>query len=228
MEKFDISKCPMWEWITPAEQSELIQDLEYTLNRYRKGETIARQGDSCRHLFLLTKGSVKTEMITESGGQLTIEKIEAIKPLASAFIFAKENRFPVDVTALDDCEIVTIPKNELLRLFNKYPRFLERYIEYNANITQFLSGKLQVLTIKTIRGKLAHYFLSILNKNRASNPKAQSIILDKNQTELANYFGVTRPSLARTISEMEHQGLIIANRKEIIIVDERALRDSIN
>lgn len=223
--KLDLSQCPMWEDITPEQQEELFKELIYKLKEYKKGDLIARQGDACKHLYLLVKGSVKTEMITETGGLLTIEKINAVRPLASAFLFAENNTFPVDVTATEDSVVIMIPKDEVMRLFGKYPSFLHRYITYNANRTQFLSGKLQVLTIKTIKGKLAHYILEQFNIARKDNPSKKRFTLDKNQTELAKFFGVTRPSLARSLAEMEKDGLILTERKEITILDAKGLTE---
>jgi CRP/FNR family transcriptional regulator, dissimilatory nitrate respiration regulator len=47
------------------------------------------------------------------------------------------------------------------------------------------------------------------------------------QNELADYFGVVRPSVARALGEMEEEGLIIADRKKIKINDRKGLSDLI-
>jgi CRP-like cAMP-binding protein len=39
------------------------------------------------------------------------------------------------------------------------------------------------------------------------------------QEEMADYFGVARPSLARALSEMEQEGIIISDRGRIKIKD---------
>jgi CRP-like cAMP-binding protein len=41
------------------------------------------------------------------------------------------------------------------------------------------------------------------------------VVIDRTQQELADYFGVTRPSLARAIGEMEQEGLIKVDRREV-------------
>jgi len=202
-----------------------LEGIEYKTKVFNKGDVIVRQGDLCKGLYLLTKGSVKTEMVNKNGGVLSIEKINAVRPLAPAFIFAKINVFPVDVIALEKSEVLFIAKEDILKLFQKNIAMFERYIQYNANMTQFLSNKLQTLTIKTIKGKLAHYMIEQLHYQQQTDPRANTITLDKNQTELAKYFGVTRPSLARTLSEMEVDGLISLNRKEIEILDMNGLKE---
>ncbi len=226
----DKKKCPIFGDILLREDPSIMEGIESKTKIYEKGEVVARQGDICKGLYLLVKGSVKTEMINETGGVLSIEKINAVRPLAPAFIFAKVNVFPVDVTATEKSEILFISKEDILKLFQRDTSFMERYIQFNANKAQFLSEKLQMLTIKTIRGKLAHYILTSLYRQQSADQnfrlEKNVVSLDKNQTELAKFFGVTRPSLARILHEMEQDGLISVSRKEIEILDMKGLKEA--
>jgi CRP-like cAMP-binding protein len=166
-------------------------------------------------------GSVKTEMITENGNVLGIEIIKAPRPLAPAFVFSDNNHFPVDVTALEEVEIMKIPKAEIMRLMVTNPDFMTSFMTHNANRTQFLTNRLQLLSIKTIKGKLAHFLLE-------SSPEVgKSFEINRNQTELADFFGVARPSLARSLSEMVQDGLISINKKEYTILNQKGLREEL-
>lgn len=192
--------CPICGDIPENERGKFFASLNAVTKTYRKGDYIARQGDTVGSLYMLTKGSVKTEMITESGGVLSVETITAPRPLAPAFLFADNNIFPVDVVALEECEAVLIPKVSVMKQLATDENFLKNYMSFNANRTQFLSERLQLLSIKTIKGKLAYYI-----QQRASNGAFK---MDRNQKELAEYFGVARPSLARSFSEMVDEGTI--------------------
>lgn len=82
------------------------------------------QGDLCDALYLITSGSVKTEMMTANGNTLEIELIKAPRPLAPAFIFSTNNRFPVTVTATEDIELIRNPKDEVVRMISINPQFM--------------------------------------------------------------------------------------------------------
>jgi len=194
-------------------------DMIYSIHTYRKNELIFRQGDVCDALFVLIQGSVKTEMITENGNLLGIEIIKAPRPLAPAFLFSDNNRFPVDVTTLEDVEILRIPKTEVMRLMTSQPDFMKQFLTHNANRTQFLTNRLQLLSIKTIKGKIAHFLLE------QSNEQGQKFSINRNQTELAEFFGVARPSLARSLSEMVQEGIISIIKKEYTILNNKRLRE---
>ena len=79
--------------------------LPNSLKHFEPGDIIARQGDLCKGLYILASGSVRAGMINDEGKELTVEEIGAPNLLASAFIFATENRFPVNVEAIGPCEV---------------------------------------------------------------------------------------------------------------------------
>ena len=194
-------------------------DMKYSVKYHGKNEIIFRQGDICDSLNILMRGSVKTEMITESGNLLGIEIINAPRPLAPAFLFSGNNRFPVDVTTLEDVEILRIPKNEVVRLMTSQPDFMQQFLTHNANRTQFLTNRLQLLSIKTIKGKIAHFLLE------QADEQGSTFTINRNQTELADFFGVARPSLARSLSEMVEDSIIEINKKEYKVLDKKKLRE---
>ena len=209
--------CPIWGNIPENQQEEFLSGFQYNIKRFRKGDFIAYLGDIVDALYMLLEGSVKTEMILESGMVMNIETIEAPNPLAPAFLFAQNNHFPVDVIALEDCEVMIIPKESLMKQLASNEAFLQAYIAFNSNKTNFLSERIKLLAIKTIKGKLAQYILG-----RTHN---LSFVLDMNQTQLAEYFGVTRPSLARSLSEMIDDGIIELNKKEGKILNVKKFRE---
>lgn len=225
MREMDFTRCPILGNLGNERVGKLLAGAKFSVETFEKGDMVAMQGSPCKHLYILLSGSVKTEMTAENGGLMTIENIPAVRPLASAFLFAEQNTFPVDVTALETCKILMIPRDEVIKMFQKDGLFLENYIKFNSNKAQFLSRRLQVLNIKTIKGKLAHYILESMDNVRTADPKASSFTMDKNQTELAKFFGVTRPALARCIAELEDEGIIELERKVVNVKNLQALRN---
>jgi CRP-like cAMP-binding protein len=201
------------------ENDSFPNDLRYSIKDYKKNDQLFRQGDSCDALYILMTGSVKTEMITENGNLLGVEIINAPRPLAPAFIFSSNNRFPVDVIAIEDVEVLRIPKDEVVRLMTTHPDFMQQFLKHNANRTQFLTNRLQLLSIKTIKGKIAHFLLEQVNE------EGMSFSINRNQTELAEFFGVARPSLARSLSEMIEEGVLTVDKKKYTILDIKKLRN---
>jgi CRP-like cAMP-binding protein len=170
-------------------------------------------------MLIVVQGTVRGEMSDFSGKRLKIEDIPAPRPLAAAFIFGKDNRFPVDIIANEPSSIMIIPRDVLIFLLQQSQIVLKNYLNAISSRTQFLSNKIRFLSFKTIREKIANY---ILSNGRPDNNRFQ---LNQSQTELAGFFGVARPSLARTLAEMEDEGILKVDRREIIIMNREKLNN---
>ena len=146
-----LTNNPLFRGITPEKLSANLEEISFHTRSYRKGEILARQGDVCNRLVILTKGSVRGEMIDYSGRLIKVEDIAAPRPLAPLFLFGEENRFPVEVTANEPTEVIEIPKASVLELFRRNEQFLENYMNLSANYARTLSDKLFFMSFKTIR-----------------------------------------------------------------------------
>ena len=171
-----------------------------------------------QRLVILTKGSVRGEMIDYSGRLIKVEDIAAPRAIAPLFLFGEENRYPVEVTANEPTEVIEIPKTSVLELFRKNEQFLENYMNLSANYARTLSDKLFFMSFKTIRQKIASYLLRLYKQQQQLH-----ITLDRSQQELSDYFGVSRPSLARELAHMQEDGLLTADRKQITILQKEEL-----
>ena len=201
---------PLFRGITPERLFADLEEISFHTRSYKKGEILAQQGAVCNRLVILTKGSVRGEMIDYSGRLIKVEDIAAPRAIAPLFLFGEENRYPVEVTANEPTEVIELPKSSVLSLFRKNEQFLENYMNLSANYARTLSDKLFFMSFKTIRQKLASYLLRLYKQQQQTH-----ITLDRSQQELSDYFGVSRPSLARELAHMQEDGLLIADRKHI-------------
>ena len=209
---------PLFRGITPERLFADLEEISFHTRSYKKGEILAQQGAVCNRLVILTKGSVRGEMIDYSGRLIKVEDIAAPRAIAPLFLFGEENRYPVEVTANEPTEVIELPKSSVLRLFRKNEQFLENYMNLSANYARTLSDKLFFMSFKTIRQKLASYLLRLYKQQQQTH-----ITLDRSQQELSDYFGVSRPSLARELAHMQEDGLLIADRKHITILQNQQL-----
>ena len=215
---YDISSCTLFSNISKDDQQAFLTRLVSNKKIVEKGKTVARQCDEINHLYLLVKGIVRTEMITQEGNSLEIEFIDAVRPLAPAFVFAQNNRFPVDVITIEECHFLLIPKEVWLSEMMSNETLLTNFLKLNSNMTVFLSQKLQMISIKSIKGKLSLFILE------NTTDKKNSFTLKRNRTQLAEYFGVQRPSLARTMSDLVDKGIISIDKREVTVLKRDELR----
>ncbi len=148
-----------------------------SLKCFEPGDVIVRQGNLCKGLYLLASGSVRAGMINDEGKELTVEEMKAPSLLASAFIFATENRFPVNVEAVEPCEVFIIGKERFLEFMHLHPLMMQNFLKDISDRSVFLSKKLNEFALLNLKNRLLKYL------------ETHSVI--HNQQEVAQRLGVT-------------------------------------
>jgi CRP-like cAMP-binding protein len=169
---------------------------------------------------IVLSGQVKGEMVDFTGKVIKIEDIEPPRPLAPAFLFGDQNRYPVNITAAGIVKILSIPRDEFLKMMQSHEKVLRNFVHIISSRGQFLSSKIRFLSFSTIKGKLAQYLLEISGKTGEL-----SFQLPLSQAQLSELFGVARPSVGRAISEMNQEGILHTEGKKVHILDRRKLSD---
>lgn len=137
-----LNRMSLFEGCDPEALYQLLREAPNSLRTYKEGEFIARQGDVCRSLFILIKGHVRTQMENAEGKQLTIDWIKAPDILAPAFIYASENRFPVNVKATELCEVLVMDRTRFEEFMHAQPAVMRNFIATISDRSLFLSRKL--------------------------------------------------------------------------------------
>jgi CRP/FNR family transcriptional regulator, dissimilatory nitrate respiration regulator len=214
-----LSKAPLFKGMTPEEVKTILSSVPFRVKKFQSGFMISQSGEPVNALIVVISGVVKGEMVDYEGRVIKIEDIPAPGALASAFMFGSRNRFPVNVVAVSDGELLLIEKTDFLKLLMKSDTLLVNFLEMISNRSHFLSEKIKFLNFKTIKGKLANYILEKAGK------ESVLVTLGMTQNELADFFGVARPSVARALGDLEKEGYIEAKGKNIRIINKIGLAD---
>jgi CRP/FNR family transcriptional regulator, dissimilatory nitrate respiration regulator len=212
-----LTNTPLFRGLSELEIKTILSAVPFHEKKFSAGTIIAQSGETVSRLMIVTSGTAKGEMVDYAGRVIKIEDIPAPNALASAFMFGPRNVFPVNVISVTDTRLLVIEKNDFLKLMMTNDHILVNFLNMISGRSQFLSEKIKFLNFRTIKGKLAQYILH--RDESASN----IVRLDRTQNDLADFFGVTRPSIARAIGEMEKDGLIKAEGKNIVIINRKDL-----
>jgi CRP-like cAMP-binding protein len=217
MEYLLLIEAPIFKGLNEDEIRSVLTLIKFHEKKFKSGAMIAQSGEPVSSLMVVISGTVKGEMIDYAGRVIKIEDIPAPHALAPAFMFGPGNVFPVNVIAVTNCELLVIEKKDFLKLLMKNDLILLNFLNMISGRSQFLSEKIKFLNFRTIKGKLAQYLLQRVGA------RSDVVRLDRTQNDLADFFGVARPSVARALGEMEREKLITAEGKNIKITDMKGL-----
>lgn len=181
----------------------IMHDFPSRYVHYKKGDTIAMQGNACRSLYILCEGSVYAKMISEEGKEFTLDTLSAPDVLASAFVFSSEGIFPVTILANSDCDLWIVSKESLLRIIESEPLVLRNYLTVISDHSMFLSKRLNEFALQTLSSRIMSYI--------EQNGSIQNL------QEAAFILGVARPSLSRVIQQLVGQGVLKKENRGYIL-----------
>ena len=210
--------CPLFSGIGDQELSQLLVHCACRIRSFQKGDLVAQAGEQVHFQHIIISGNVKGEMIDFTGKVIKIEDIHPPRPLAAAFLFGSQNRYPVNITANEPTRILSIPRDSFLGMMQANKQVLRNFLDAVSSRGQFLSNKIRFLSFTTITGKLAKYLLDLSVKN-----KEKRFLIPHSQSQLSELFAVARPSIGRAISEMNRDGLIKSDGKHVTLLDRSGL-----
>jgi CRP-like cAMP-binding protein len=215
-------ESPLFANLEEEELKKLLQRTNHRLKSFKNKEIVAIAGEKVDNAMILVEGRLNGEMLDLSGKQLKIEEMDPPQMIAAAFLYGPNNVFPVNLQALSNGKLLMIYKKDFTEMLSQQSLVLNNFLNIISGKAQFLSQKITFLSLKTIREKIAFFILQRLQKN---NTIAE---IDKNQTQLAALMGVARPSLARTIGELESENIIHWGKNHVNVLDSGKLEKILN
>lgn len=209
-----LTRCPLFQGMTAEEIERLLMGVNHKIVKFEKKDIYALAGYPCKYADIVVSGEMVARMVGLSGKYVEVSRLKPGEMVAPAFIFAKDNRMPVSVeTDVETC-ILRMSPVELKRLIDTDETIRMNYIQAIANIEVFLTRKMRILSLLTVREKVAYFILSA-SKEQGSN----TVKLDKSRQEIADSFGIQKFSLLRCMSELVDAGAIKVEGKIITILD---------
>lgn len=196
--------CPLFAGLALREVEDLLERHTYGLRHYPSGSFVARQGEVCQSLYILCTGAVNATMTNKEGKQMVVEQFADWSVLAPAFLFATANRFPVNIETQRESDILVLNRATLTAMLHDSPVMMENYMREISDKLASLTRRFKEMTLASLRERVLHYLRSHTTYSK--------------QQEMADRFGVARPSLNRVLQGLAAEGLIRIEHGKITLV----------
>lgn len=207
-----LTKVSLFKGLNPNEILKCLTKVDFKIKKYKKNEIAFFRGDILKKIIIIVKGTAHGEMQKFNGDTIVINQMKAGEVLASAFLFGKNNVFPVDLIALENSEFLFLDKEKYLDLIQSDKRLLLNFIREISNKSQYLSKRIWFnFTHKTIEEKVLSYI-----KENAQDDKIKFL---PSISALAKKFEVTRPALSREISSLCKRKILKKIENNVYIIN---------
>ena len=214
-----LQKCPLFAGMSTLSIDLALGNISYQIINFAPRDVYTLAGMPCRFADIVLSGSLICRMVSLSGKQVEVTRLRPGNIIEPAIIFSKINSMPVSVETDSEVTLLRMTPQTLKKLIDDDADIRMNYIRSLSNIDVFLTHKMKVLSLFTVREKVAYLLLE-----RAGEQNSNTIRLTRSRQEIADSFGIQKFSLLRVLSEFEKEGVIRVDGKTIEIIDRSRLK----
>lgn len=227
-----LSSAPLFEGITTAARTSLLDCLMLECARYKKRDSIVTAGEKQAAVGLLARGEAQADLASWNGEKRFMCMLTAGDCFGLETAFSTSSgqdegaKWAASIVAVRDCQVVFLDTESIFTSCQKKCAFHERFRENLIRVTSRAMNaqirRISLLTIKSMRGRITGYLLQRLEEEGTD---LGTISLPFNRNQLAAHLDVSRPSMSRELARMKEEGLLDYYLDTIQILDMQALAE---
>jgi CRP-like cAMP-binding protein len=213
-----ISNLPAFRQLSRKDLDMLANHAQ--LREARRGTVIVGRGERIPGVIALAYGSAKLALRRANGEEKVVRLLGPGESfgLAAALL---DRPCPVDLVALADCVVATIPPVPVLRLLELDTGFARSVALSLAERVLELVSELEASLQQSGLQRLACYLHALAQPH--GQPGSWIARLPATKTTVAARLGVKKETLSRMLRELANQGLIAVAGPEVSIIDRAGL-----
>jgi CRP/FNR family transcriptional regulator len=175
--------------------------------------------------FYIKKGIVKIYNITADGEERVVgyESEDGLIPIEWLFSRSQVSLYYYDT--FTDCEVVRIPKDELIDTLNHNPQATRAYLNRSLAMLMGSTIHLHALQQPKARQKLLYIMQYLVLRFGKEHPKGkQTIELRLTHQEIANIIGITRETVSTEISRLIKEDVLSIDDYRYVVNMDKAIR----
>lgn len=190
------------------------------VSRVPRKQLIYAEGDEPTRLYFLKAGKVKTHHSNRDGKEF-ITGIHQAGDFFGYLALISGTDYPESATALEDCELVPIPKQDFLALLYGNPQVTQEFVRMLANQVSDREKNLLGMAYNSLRKRTAEALVHLSRQLRGQGNDPAAIRVSRD--DLASVVGTATESLIRTLSDFKAEGLVSITGSAITILKEEKL-----
>lgn len=210
-------------WLAPLDEATIETLLDSARVRVVPSrEWLFRQDEPAHWLFLVVGGSVRLLRSAGDGRVATIRCVERGGTLGELSMVSTAGRYLYSAEALKRCNVLALPTAACREVLDQYPPCRAEYMgRLCLELTERLED-LALLTRADAMSRLVSFLLRQLPRVRGKGPRV--VRLSVPRCWLAEQLAMTPETLSRLLARLREQGVIDADRRRLVILDEGRLR----
>lgn len=213
-----LAQLPLFADLADAERERLALACEP--RRLARGDMVFRVGEPCQAFHVVVVGQVKLFVTNAEGQEKVIELVGPGHSFAEALMFLNQPYF-LNAQTLADTLLINIRKDILFKEIEHDPRLAMRML---AGLSRRLHGLVQDVESYALHSGMQRLIGYLLREvPTGAEAGAPRVNLPVSKATLASRLSLTPEYFSRVLHELEAQGLVAVDKRDITILDAQRL-----
>ena len=214
-----LRQVPIFRSLDDAQVSRLG---ELTLRRrYPKGRVVILAEDQGDSLFIIESGQVKVSIFHEDGREIILSLLGPGEVVGELSLLDGRPR-SANVTAHEDSELIVLRRPDFLRLLAEVPKMAESLLEELAGRLRRTDDQVEGLALLNVANRISRTVLQLATDSGIETERGIRVKDRPTHQEIANMTGTTRESVSRVFRQLEEQGYIALEGRDILVLRAEA------
>ncbi len=182
--------------------------------------------DASESVFLLTSGRIKLYHNTSEGKQALLALIEPGEVFGELAVFDSDKREEF-AEAMSTSTLIRIPREAIQSLMEQHAGVALGVTKLMGFRRRRIERRLKSLLFRSNRERLVHLLIELADKYGQRNAKGVLLGIKLSHQELASIIGSTRETVTVVLGELQAEGSILIQRRQILLTDMQRLAHSI-
>lgn len=218
-----VKSCPLFEKMNTDELEILLSCLKPRICKLGRNDIANAEGDPFEGIGIVISGQAAVVKENASGNRTILTMLKPGDLFGEMAAFAGNGKWPATVVAQSPCSIMYLPADKIQgqceNACTGHRTLIKNMLGILSRKAMTLSRKLEYLSIRSIRGRIAAYLVEQVRKTGQT-----TFLLPMNRNELADFLNVARPSLSRELCRMRDEGSLDFHRSSIRILNMDAIK----
>jgi CRP/FNR family transcriptional regulator len=184
---------------------------------YTPGEIVIFEDDPCEAVYFVASGQVRVYRLSPGGREQVLAQLGPGQTFNTVPPFKPVSVNHASVEALTPTKVYVISCDDFRQLVGECRELAFAILEDFARRLDHLTGLVEDLSLRTVRGRLARFLLD--------HADLGGVTRQWTQEEIAAHLGTVRDMVGRTLRSFADAGLVQVERQRILLLDRAGLED---
>jgi len=209
-----LRNVPIFAELTEADL-EVLARLA-TRRRYPKDGVVFFENEEGASFFMIVQGRIKVTILGDDGREIILSVLSSGDFFGEMALLDNEPRSATAI-AVEDSELLCLNRADFQSVVSANPRVMQALIKVLTTRLRKANHQISTLALLDVYGRVARVILEMAREDGRRLKDGAIAFRRATHQEIANRIGTTRETVTRMLKDLQRQGLIAVEGREIIL-----------